>query len=256
MHSDKTKYNSVYHLLDLDHIKTLDAYQSTTNFEEKLPYSLIPGTHVVADRIIYKHHGIYVGNNKVIANLQQNGIRVCSWKEFADGNEVSICYHDDETCYSNEDIVKRAYSKIGEDDYLLLTNNCEHFANWCVTGKKYSKQVRVIAIAALSATITKCLCDISRNKSPISTIAVSAGLTTLATSKPVQKFIANAADQTYDNFKDLVTKFTSSNSENPSKDSQHVQKKSNTIKASNDYGIDNAINEASDLLKDTLKRIF
>jgi Lecithin retinol acyltransferase len=37
--------------------------------------------------------------------------------------------------------VRRARSRIGEDDYRLLTNNCEHFCNWCLCGVSRSAQV-------------------------------------------------------------------------------------------------------------------
>jgi len=43
--------------------------------------------------------------------------------------------------YSPEEIVRRARSRIGEDDYRLLTNNCEHFCNWCLHGVSRSAQV-------------------------------------------------------------------------------------------------------------------
>jgi hypothetical protein len=33
-------------------------------------------------------------------------------------------------------------SRVGENRYRLLTNNCEHFCNWCLWGKSYSEQVR------------------------------------------------------------------------------------------------------------------
>jgi Lecithin retinol acyltransferase len=47
---------------------------------------------------------------------------------FAVGHLVQIVDHD-RSAYSPEEIVRRARSRIGEDDYRLLTNNCEHFCN-------------------------------------------------------------------------------------------------------------------------------
>lgn len=46
--------------------------------------------------------------------------------------------------YSPEDTVKRAYSRLGEQSYNLLSNNCEHFAIWCKTGISESYQVNSI----------------------------------------------------------------------------------------------------------------
>ena len=45
-------------------------------------------------------------------------------------------------------VLSRAQSRIGEEKYNLLTNNCEHFAMWCITGRSEAK------IAACSASHT------------------------------------------------------------------------------------------------------
>ena len=43
--------------------------------------------------------------------------------------------------YSPEETVARARSKIGESNYNLILDNCEHFAIWCKTGLYKSEQV-------------------------------------------------------------------------------------------------------------------
>ena len=43
--------------------------------------------------------------------------------------------------YSPEETVARAESRLGERDYNIATNNCEHFAIWCKTGVSESTQV-------------------------------------------------------------------------------------------------------------------
>ncbi len=43
--------------------------------------------------------------------------------------------------YSPAETVKRARSRIGEDSYSLIFNNCEHFVIWCKTGVSESHQV-------------------------------------------------------------------------------------------------------------------
>ena len=40
-----------------------------------------------------------------------------------------------------EEVLSRAYSKIGEVQYNIVSNNCEHFATWCKTGHHISSQV-------------------------------------------------------------------------------------------------------------------
>ena len=44
--------------------------------------------------------------------------------------------------YSEQEIVKRAKSKLGEQGYNILFQNCEHFVTWCRYGKESSQQVR------------------------------------------------------------------------------------------------------------------
>ena len=45
------------------------------------------------------------------------------------------------TSYSAREIIGRARSRVGEHDYRLLTNNCEDFCNWCVSGHSRSLQI-------------------------------------------------------------------------------------------------------------------
>jgi len=44
-----------------------------------------------------------------------------------------------------EEILSRAYSRLGEDRYNLIFNNCEHFASWCATGIPVSFQAALAA---------------------------------------------------------------------------------------------------------------
>jgi len=39
------------------------------------------------------------------------------------------------------EVICRARSRVGEDCYRLLTNNCEHFCEWCLSGTARSFQV-------------------------------------------------------------------------------------------------------------------
>ena len=38
-------------------------------------------------------------------------------------------------------VLSKAQSKIGEEQYNLVTNNCEHFAMWCITGRSSCDQI-------------------------------------------------------------------------------------------------------------------
>ncbi len=98
------------------------------------------GDHLVARRLGYTHHGIYVGNGQVIHYLR-SGVTLDSLETFADERDVHVQEYSDKF-YSSEEIVKRAYSRLGDDCYNVVFNNCEHFACWCVSGVHRSSQVK------------------------------------------------------------------------------------------------------------------
>lgn len=43
--------------------------------------------------------------------------------------------------YTPKETLARARSRIGESNYNLFLNNCEHFALWCKTGISESHQI-------------------------------------------------------------------------------------------------------------------
>jgi hypothetical protein len=43
--------------------------------------------------------------------------------------------------FDQDEVVRRARLRLGEDRYSVLTNNCEHFCEWCVRGEHRSYQV-------------------------------------------------------------------------------------------------------------------
>ncbi len=49
----------------------------------------------------------------------------------------AVKYH----LYTPEETIARAKSRLGESDYHLIVNNCEHFAIWCKTGISESHQI-------------------------------------------------------------------------------------------------------------------
>ena len=110
---------------------------------------LKPGMHIAAHRPLYTHHGIYVGDGQVISYLLETGVTKYSLEEFAEGDRVTIIEHSAEQSFPPEQIVARAEGRKGENNYSLPFNNCEHFANWCVTGNAYSEQVREIALTSV-----------------------------------------------------------------------------------------------------------
>lgn len=49
------------------------------------------------------------------------------------------------------EVARRARSRLGENRYNLLTNNCEHFCEWCVRGEHRSYQVDELIVGYLRA---------------------------------------------------------------------------------------------------------
>jgi Lecithin retinol acyltransferase len=104
------------------------------------------GAHLITSRRGYNHHGLYVGRGQVIQYSGLSGFWQCgpvekvSLRQFINGHPVRIVAHP-ESHFSPGEIVRRARSRLGENAYRLLTNNCEHFCNWCISGISRSAQV-------------------------------------------------------------------------------------------------------------------
>lgn len=107
---------------------------------------MIAGDHIYSSRICYTHHGIYIGNGKVIHysgfadDMKSGDICITTLKEFGNGNTVKVLERPFRV-FNHRESVERAYSRLGEDLYSLIFNNCEHFVNWCIDGIHESKQV-------------------------------------------------------------------------------------------------------------------
>lgn len=101
--------------------------------------------HLKSSRGLYSHHGIYIGNEEVIhysgfsETFKSGKIEKISLTEFSGTKGYEIIEHTN-IKYSCIEIVNRAKSRLGEDGYNLVVNNCEHFVNWCIENKHASKQ--------------------------------------------------------------------------------------------------------------------
>lgn len=78
--------------------------------------------------------------------------------EFACGHPVSIVVHA-HAPYSAQQVVRRARSRLGERNFRLLTNNCEHFCNWCVSGCHRSEQVERLGFGHELRVAVPCECQ-------------------------------------------------------------------------------------------------
>lgn len=140
---------------------------------------------------LYEHYAVYIGNGEVIHYSGQNNdfsekptihqapienffnndnkffvldfppqygapvkIRSTVPANLSFPGKNSVSYH----LYSPEETVLRAKSRLGEDSYSLIFNNCEHFAIWCKTGISESHQVNRIIndiVTPLEVAITE-----------------------------------------------------------------------------------------------------
>jgi lecithin:retinol acyltransferase len=106
-----------------------------------------PGAHLETSRIGYRHHGVYVGGGRVVhyvgflRSRRAGVVEETTLAGFAVGHSVRVVEHP-ESHYSAQEIIDRARSRVGEREYRLLDNNCEHFCNWCITGLSRSLQAQ------------------------------------------------------------------------------------------------------------------
>ncbi len=65
-----------------------------------------------------------------------------SLETFARGGKIYVVRHVEVGfSFIPDVVVERALSRLGEQKYNLLFNNCEHFATWCKTGISKSQQI-------------------------------------------------------------------------------------------------------------------
>ena len=103
------------------------------------------GAHLVTPWMGYAHHGIYVGEGKVVHygalmyDIIRRPVEEVSLQCFSGGRPVFVIEHA-EGCLDAAEVVTRARSRLGENKYRLLTNNCEHFCEWALHGVARSFQ--------------------------------------------------------------------------------------------------------------------
>ena len=98
------------------------------------------GDHLIARRVGYTHHGLYLGDGNVLEYLMNEGVTIVPLSSFANGHEIFIREHKNAR-YQGIQAVNRGMLRLGENHYNLLTRNCEHFVNWCIEGIESSRQV-------------------------------------------------------------------------------------------------------------------
>lgn len=90
---------------------------------------------------LFKHHGIDLGDGTVAHYLEGREILRSTREEFSRGLAMTTVDYPPGSCSPAGVTVRRAMGRLGEQNYNLLFNNCEHFAHWCKTGRHRSNQV-------------------------------------------------------------------------------------------------------------------
>ena len=117
----------------------------------------------------FQHHGIDVGDGTVVHFTNGSGGVAGPGGQSAEfqvqrtpidvmtrDGELAIHVVDHRDPLEAKTIVRRALSQVGRKGYNLLFDNCEHFANWCATGKVLSRQVNT-ACTRISAASVKAI---------------------------------------------------------------------------------------------------
>ena len=104
------------------------------------------GDHLIVRHATYTHHAIDLGDGFVVHygrglhDKSQARVEKVLHEVFNRGKSVAT--GTSPARYSPNQIVQRALSRLGESEYDLLDNNCEHFVNWCRRGVAESSQVQ------------------------------------------------------------------------------------------------------------------
>jgi hypothetical protein len=129
--------------------------------------------------IPYQHHGVHLGDNSVVhftdpnptdgrPNPTAHRVIHTDFAEFLKSNQavdcdtakreglVQIVRH--RRSLPADQIRQRAIEMVGAGDYHLVWNNCEHFANWCLTGYAESRQVNQALKYSTSVFIKSLAC--------------------------------------------------------------------------------------------------
>mmetsp|Transcript_14892 Transcript_14892/g.27945 ORF Transcript_14892/g.27945 Transcript_14892/m.27945 type:complete len:193 (-) Transcript_14892:154-732(-) len=111
-----------------------------------------PGDHILRRRFGYDHHAIfecwatppeaYLIHHPV--GKSSNPLRGKIRHEVRDVSEYQLKRRTSQP----DQVLARAHSRVGEDGYNVVWKNCEHFAEWCVSGNERSLQVRGVLVGA------------------------------------------------------------------------------------------------------------
>ena len=125
---------------------TRNSCRSIEISENVVPENLSVGAHLTTPRRGYFHLGIYVGDGRVIhyagfKRLFRRGpVEEVSLYRLTRGRGLDV-RNWVAPKFSDVTRVERARSRLGENRYRFRSNNCQHFCQWCISGRSRSLQV-------------------------------------------------------------------------------------------------------------------
>lgn len=112
---------------------------------------LSPGDHLWVPIRGYRHHGIFTGFDSSgrplvchysgwVEGRRSGPLVETSLAEFRGGRRLFRTHHP-WRAYSGHQTVQRVRSRLGERDYSVHSNNCEHLCYWAIDDQHHSPQV-------------------------------------------------------------------------------------------------------------------
>ncbi|MBW1856194.1 MAG: lecithin retinol acyltransferase family protein, partial [Deltaproteobacteria bacterium] len=103
---------------------------------------LLPGDHIYVKRKtrFYIHHGIYIGEGKVIhftGSIREKvdpEVRETDLTRFLKGGKLKRRNY--QKRLSATETIRIAKKQLSNKNFSMIWNNCEHFSTYCATGKK------------------------------------------------------------------------------------------------------------------------
>ena len=116
------------------------------------------GDHIYVKRrgLLYSHHGIYAGEGTVIhfkgtvKEKKDPVVIITDIDNFLNSGKLRRRMYKNRL--SPSETLRIARDHLSKKGYSLTFNNCEHFAAYCVTGKRRSRQVRSVVGGIVSIT--------------------------------------------------------------------------------------------------------
>jgi hypothetical protein len=79
----------------------------------------------------------------LVRGLRSGPVEEIPLAQFTGGNAVRVRVNTP-SHFDRLEVIRRARSRVGENRYRLLSNNCEHFCEWCLRGEHRSYQVEAL----------------------------------------------------------------------------------------------------------------